>query len=349
MNIIEQHILDLSKTSLLQKEITRYADFLILSKNVVVSSIDYTDSRLLIENDILKTEGNLLKIKNYTFIAIAFLEHYKSFFSYAYSPAFEESIAFWTKIKNDFTDSRYTNDYTVLELEILKIIIYETNKEYDFNFNSYINQLSEDKDSEYFYDFIDSYSVALQCISIDIETAYKNSVKLLELTKSDAQYNLNEGTVLSGIQQKCFADEDFGIRFFDFSINKKNPEKNDIIISAAVTGLYQKIGQAFYENYLKDMLENKINVFEIINGLSNIDNIQQNDFDLFISLFNKHKANSDLHLVIAKLFFAVLKADNFNDASEYKDKCFEGLNEILINESASFFILHKTTSLQGND
>lgn len=348
MNIIEQYNRDFKKKSSLKKDLIKYVSFLILKKEITISVTDYSETQLLLENKILKNESKSLKIENYTFIAIALLEYYKTTYSFDYSTEFELNILFFEQVKEDFTADKYSNEYAILELELLKIIIYETNKRFNYNFNSYINELSKTNDSEYFYNFIDAYSAVFSSINIDIEVAYNNSIKLLAFTKSDATFNFNEGNVLNGIKQKCFSDEIFGLKLFKFSLDNSN-EKDDIIISAIVPGIYEKIGYSFYKNDLKKLIDNNIKLFEIINGLSNISIIKEKEYPLFISLFNQHKANKDLIIPLAKLLFAILKSENLKNNNLYTDKCFEGLNEIIVNESSSLFILHNTTYLENNE
>jgi sulfur relay (sulfurtransferase) DsrC/TusE family protein len=347
-NIIEKYKEEIKKTDL-KETLKKYVDFLISKKKISISINDFLEYQILIENNIIKSENNSLKIQNYTFIAITILEHFKTLYSFKYSSEFKDSIILFNRIKEDFIKDNYSSDYNILEVEFLKILIYENNKKLNLNFYDFINNLSKENDSEYIYEFIRAYSEILSFIDIDIEIMHQNSILLLEITKSDANYNIEETGILNGIKQKCFYDIFFGLKLFELSINKNSIEKNDSIISSIVSGLYEKIGYSFYETHLKKLTDRNKNLLEIINGLSDINNISDKEYTLFITLFNKYKTNKNLITVLAKVIFAILNSNSFLNNNTNTNKCFDCLNEILVNGDSLFFILQKIVYLENYD
>ncbi|MEN9909026.1 MAG: hypothetical protein RLZZ540_2175, partial [Bacteroidota bacterium] len=137
-NIIEKYKEEIKKTDL-KETLKKYVDFLISKKKISISINDFLEYQILIENNIIKSENNSLKIQNYTFIAITILEHFKTLYSFKYSSEFKDSIILFNRIKEDFIKDNYSSDYNILEVEFLKILIYENNKKLNLNFYDFIN------------------------------------------------------------------------------------------------------------------------------------------------------------------------------------------------------------------
>lgn len=349
MHNVEKYYLETSKNPDLKKVIDKFSNLLISKKVIKISVNDFLETHLLIENNIIKIENDYLKISNYSFIAVSIIKHYESIFSFNYNNDFKNIIQFYNHVKEEFINDNYTLDYNVIELEFLKFLIFESNKKHGETFHIFIKKLTEEHDSEYIYEFIRAYSENLAFLEINPKTIFDNSALLLKFTKSDADYSIDEEHILRGIKLKCQVDDNIGIELFKLALKKNNTENNDIIISAIISGIYEKIGIPFYEKHLHKLIDSDKNLFEIINGLSIIDKVEEDEFDLFITLFNRFKTNKDLAIVNAKLLFKILESTYFSNKETHVEKCFIGLNEIISNEISLVFILQRTASLENYD
>lgn len=349
MHKVEKYYLEISNNPDLKKVMGKFSDLLISKKVIKISVNDFLETQLLIENNIIKIENDYLKISNYSFIAITIIKYYETIFSFNYNNDFKNTIQFYTRVKEEFINDNYTHDYNVIELEFLKFLIFENNKKHGETFHTFIKKLTKEHDSEYIYEFIRAYSENLAFIEINSKTIYDNSTLLLKFTKSNADYNIDEGHILRGIKLKCQVHNNTGIELFKLALKKNNIENNDIILSAIISGIYEKNGISFYEKHLHKLINADKSLFEIINGLSNIDKVEQNEFDLFITLFNRFKTNKDLAIVNAKLLFKILESTYFRNKETHIEKCFIGLNEIISNESSLVFILQRTAALENYD
>lgn len=344
MHNVEKYYLEISNNPDLKKVINKFSDFLILKKEIIIRNEDFLEAQILIESNIIKNENNFLKIKNHCFIAIEILENFKTIFSFNHSIDFNETIVFFNCIKKDFIKSKYSIDYQIIEIEILKILIYESNKKFNLNFNDFITNLSKKNDV-----FVRAYSENLAFINIDVETIYCNSLFLLEFVKGDKNYNYCQYHIANGIKHKCFIDENTGLALFQLALKKDNTQNNSIIISAIISGLYENIGYSFYDKHLKSLIYNNKKLPETINGLSNINKIEEQEFNLFIKLFNSFKSQADLAFPLSKLLFAILKSIKFMKEYPEACKCFDYLNELLYDEKSLLFILQEIVLLDNND
>ncbi len=168
---------------------------------------------------------------------------------------------------------------------------------------------------------------------------FENALILTEITKSDADYNLNLGNVLNGIKNKCKSDYDLGLQLLKKALSVSEDKKN--IISAIVAGLYENKKNKFYESILKDLIQEKRKLSSIFFGLSNVSEIGITDCELFIDLIKNHIKDNYLVISVLSLVLTVLKSKN----TKYHKFCFKELESSVENEKTAYYILNNLDQL----
>jgi len=314
------------------------------------SKDEYSNIALLEKNGLLKFNGNEYAPANYALFASRFLEYYRNKNAFIFSSDFYHTVSFIRKLKNDFLSKGYVHEFYYLNKEIWKLVIVEANKQFHVDFFQYLNALNKDGNNEEIFEFIGAYNDTISELDIKAETLYKNAVILKLLVESDATYNLPLSGILLGLKKKSESNENIGAELFQFAL--QNDIQDDDIISAIVAGLYNKLGFPFYQESLENLLASPRFKVPVINGLSNIDNIESIETDLFIKLFDREKHEELSAPVITKLLFSILTAKNdFPDKDKYVPELFSRINEIVLssNEQLGYFILHEIAFLHKYD
>lgn len=221
----------------MNKIISSFIDSVIEQKKLQFSAKETDFDNLLFDKNILKLEKDKISIANFDSISSCFLEKYKEKLNFKISEKFQINVDFIKGIKEDFTSNKYIPDYHILEKEIWKSIIKESNSVWKCNFNEYLNSLSKDKKSDRITDFTNAYSNLLPSLDLSNTVIFDNVLIQTELTKSDAHYNIDLGTVLNGLKNKCKADYDTGVELLKKALSISEDKEN--IISVIVTGLYE--------------------------------------------------------------------------------------------------------------
>ncbi|WFO15803.1 hypothetical protein M601_019065 [Cellulophaga baltica 4] len=164
---------------------------------------------------------------------------------------------------------------------------------------------------------------------------FDNALIQIELTKSDAPYNVDLTAVLNGIKNKCKADYDIGLELLNKSFSVS--EDKESLISFIVSGLYENKNIELYDSVLNDLIQKEHKLNALFFGLSDVSKIEVNECELFIKLINNNHKKDLLIISVLSLVFSILKSNN----TKYHAFCFEELKLAIENEKAAYYILNK--------
>ncbi len=318
----------------MDKIISSFIDSVIQLKKLHFTPNEIDFDKLLFEKKILKLENDKISIANFDSISSCFLEKYKEKLDFKISDEFQINVDFIKSIKEDFTNNEYVPDYHILEKEIWKSIIKESNSVWKCNFNDYLNSLDKNKKSVRITDFTNAYSILLPSLDLTSPIIFDNALIQTELTKNDAHYNIDLSTVLSGLKNKCKADYDLGVELLKKALSLGEDKEN--IISAIVSGLYENKKVEFYDSILKDLIQKEKKLNPIFFGLSNVSEIANAECVLFIELIKNYIKRDSLEISVLSLVFSILKSKN----TKYHKFCFKELESAIENEKTAYYILN---------
>lgn len=314
----------------IEKEIVSLIKIIFEQKKLQFQTNEIDFDIRLFENGILKKEGDKVSINCFKSITPFFLLKYKEQLRFTTNENFSLAAKFINKVEEHFNNNGYVHDYFMLENEIWKILIKESNLEHGCNFTNYLKE----GNLEGIYDFIGAYSNVLPELDLKVNEVFENTTFLINMTKSDADFNIPLDSVLLGVKNKCIEDYDFGFNLLNKTLASN--EDRDKLISAIVCGLYENQRVNFYGTVLKELISNEIHVNPILFGLASVSKISTTDCDLFIELINEFKSNESQLVPYLSLVFAILKSD----VEQYYELCFEELLHAIENEKATYYILH---------
>ncbi len=319
--------------------ISAFVDIAIEQKKLQFSTNDITFDEQLFRNNILKLEADKVSIKDFQTISTNFISKYKEKFSFNLSDDFKVNADFLTSIKNDFTSVTYVHYYHILEKELWKHIVKESNSEFRCSFSDY---LKENRPDEIFV-FMEAYSDVLPELNLTENEIFENSIILTERAKSDVTYNLPLSNVLGGIKNKCKSDYENGVKLLNKSLILSDDKEN--ILSAVISGLYENKRIEFYESILKEIIQEEKKLNPILFGLSNVLEITNADGDLFVNLIRDYSKKEEFLISTLSLVFSVIKSNN----TQHHDYCFKELVSAIENENSAFYILHNLRFLENHN
>ncbi len=318
----------------MDKTIDSFIDFVIEQKQLQFLENETDFDNLLFEKNILKKENDKISITDYQIVSAAFLNKYKEKFEFNIKKEFQLNAEFIKRIKEDFLVNRYVHDYHLIEKEIWKLIIKESNSEHNCSFNEYLNSIDLENKPEGIFIFVDAYSTLLPELHLTDIIIFDNTLILFEITKSNAQYNIDLGNVLNGIKNKCKANYDSGLELLKKSLSVSK-EKEDII-SSIVSGLYENKRIEFYDSTLRELIEKENKLNPIFFGLSNVFEIGVTECDLYTSLIKEYIEKDSFLISTLSIIFSILKSNN----TEYHKFCFEELESAIENEETAYYVLN---------
>ncbi len=330
--------LELNKNNILKTNIESLVSLCIKKRELTFNgdNIEFDIETLANQGIITHNSKNYSVTDNYYFSYI-FYQYYTKELKFTINENFNLSSKFIKGIEDIFIKNEYIKGSTSLIKNIWAITIYETNEKFGSSFLDYLNGLNKESNSKEIYNFIDGYSKTLPSLKINSPELYDILIKLIECSESDADYNITLATIKNGIREKVRLNDSFGIDFYDYSINKDNIQ-NDIL-SSVISGLYDRIGIAFFEEKVSILIDDEKYSNSIINGLSSVKDIGKDDAFVLLSVFDKfNNSNQDTLLYIPRLLFSIIKSNIISDDDTINSKCFYHLanlisidNPILIN------------------
>lgn len=321
------------------KIIHSLVDLIITQKKLQFFDHETSFDKILFDNNILKLVDNRVSIIDFSCISDYFVIRYKEILNFNISENFTNNVDFIKSIKDDFTKIGFVQDYHLLEKEIWKSIIKESNCKYE---SSYQDYLREDKPQGIFK-FIEAYASSLQELNLTVNEIFENAIIQVEIAKSDAHYNIPLNNVLRGVKNECKANYERGMQLLEKALLLDDNDVN--ILSTIVSGLYENKGVDFYQSILQKLLKDENNVNPILFGLSCVSKIEHDDCKLFIKLIQKYFDNENYSISTLSIIFSILKSDN---AQNY-NFCFNKLYQSIENEKTANYILNDICFLSGND
>lgn len=311
----------------LDKELKSFVLFLNSIHKIEFEISDYPNSSYLLKEKIISLHNtSSYRIENFTLLALKLYENYKQILKFRQSKNLQKDIEFLDQIEKKFTQEHFIHHYHSLEKELWKIIVYENNNKYQSDFHEFLKTLLENKHEKTF-PFVEAYSQLLPVLLISNQAIYDNSLILLDITKSDADYNIPRGEVLNGIRNLAFQYTPRGMELLHFSFSKS--DDNADIISALIAGIYDKLGFKFYTEVIENFVSSKSSLFGIFNGLAIIKDIGEKEANLYIKLFDLHNSDENLLIPLVRMLLAVIKSNNnFENKVQSTKQIFFRLNEI---------------------
>lgn len=311
--------------------INTFVDFALEQKKLQFSPNDL--DAVLIKENIVKQENNLLSISNYEILIPYLFGRYQDKYGFQMSDSFEKNIEFIINILQHFDHTENFHNFLIFEKEVWKFIIRKANSNHNESFNTFLEAIDSENIPEYINNFSEAYSSLLPELNLTVDQILANTICLVEITKSDTEYNFNLGLILSGIREKSYSDYDFGIELLKKSIDLE--DINDNISSAIVTGLYESKNIVFYNDILNELIEKDLKLNVIFFGLSKISNIQNRDCDIFIQIVEKYIGSYLYKTSVLALVFTILRSNE----EKYHAYCFQKFLHEIDNENTAQYIL----------
>lgn len=332
-NSIEYRVL----SKYMDKIVSAFIDIVIQQKKLQFLANEVTFDQILFTEGILKLETNKISIKDFSLVAKYFVLKYKEKFNFKLSENFKDNVDFIESIKDDFTNNSFTNDYFILEKEIWKLIVKESNSEYKCSFYNYLNGTKP----EGIYNFVNAYSSLLPELELTGNEVLENAIILLELTKSDAVFNTTVNNIMTGVKNWCKINYENGVNLLHNSLTLNEGE--ECIISAIVSGLYESKRNEFYEAILKRLIKDETKINPILLGLSDVSGLSNSDCELFIMLIKSFINRSELIISTLSLVFSILRSKE----TQYQDFCFDIIESMIKNEKTSYYILNHLNLIEN--
>nr|WP_319997625.1 hypothetical protein [uncultured Draconibacterium sp.] len=313
----------------LDSNIDLLVDFTIKHRTLIYEpDVEKIDIDVLQKSGIIKLQNNKIQILNYSLFGYKFYKIYENSLSPELTEDFSSFVKFVDQIEKEFKGDKFTSGFISLKKELWGIAILEANEMFQIEFVNYLNSLSFEKDQEEIFSFNEGYSIAIPYIQVETEAFYSNIKKLIQWTKSDADYNMPLGVLLKGIRDRFFINPEFGLNCFRYTIAQKEFEIDSLI--PMISGLYDKLRLEFYNNHLKPLLENQSYSIAIICGLANVQTITNVEVQLFFQLIDKtDKQKSELLIYLPRLIFAILNSKEDSINSKDIGNSFKILEELI--------------------
>lgn len=332
----------------LDKELKSFVLFLNSIHKLEFEISEYPNSSYLLKEKIISLHNtSSYRIENFTLLALKLYENYKQILKFRQSKNLQKDIEFLDQIEKKFTQEHFIHHYHSLEKELWKIIVYENNNKYQSDFHEFLKTLLENKHEKTFL-FVEAYSQLLTVLQISNQAIYDNSLILLDITKSDAEWNIPRGEVLIGLRSWGFQYTSRGKELLNFSLSKS--DDNADIISALIAGIYDKLGFKFYTEDIENFVNSKSSLFGIFSGLAITKDIGEKEASLYIKLFDLHSSNENLLIPLVRMLLAVIKSkNNFKNKVKSTKQIFFRLNEVFKrdNQGVIRYVLNEISFLDN--
>lgn len=310
-------------------------------KTLEISKKEFPNIKDLEVDQVLKVDNDKISILDYSGIAKSFLHTYLKILEFEIDKDFQRTAKFLNDVKKDFIKDNYPKNFHLLEKEIWRWAIKESNLKYDSDFRNYLNSIDNKNKPEGIFQFIENYSLELPELNLDTLSIYHNSKKLIEFTQSDAQINISLDNVLKGLKDKCKIDFEQGVELFELFIQEE--DENEVPINAITCGLYEIGGSNFFNSHLNALIKKEKSVNAICFGLSNISKVGENDCDLFLKIYSKFHTNEKYFLSQISLIFAIIDSSIL----KYQEECFDKLHTQVCNKVCAKYIFNRLIILKG--
>jgi hypothetical protein len=315
-----------------------------LTNKTLIFNQDVTeiDFEKLIESQLIKLQADRYHIVDFESFGFQVYSLYKSKSKIKLTKDFKTFVLILNEIKTDYKTGKFVQNITALFNDLWAIAIHDSNQCFNTNFSDYLKSLDTETNREEIFSFNEGYSRALHLLNLEVSKFYENGIRLINWTKSDADYNMPLGSFLRGVRNKIKENDKWGFDCFEYSI--KQPDLEIDFLIPIITGLYDKNGLPFYRNNLEEKLCTEIFAVSIVCGLSNVEFVKKEECELFFEIFNKaDKGENHVLLNLPKLLFAILRSKEESIEKEHIEKAFLLLEELIDidNTNLIFFILRE--------
>lgn len=176
--------------------------------------------------------------------------------------------------------------------------------------------------------FCEGYIHVLIFINIDLNALHRDLLLLIEFIKSNSNITYLMNQLYHSIRAKSYLEYQFGVSFFQYLV-KQRPINKEILIPI-IAGLYNRIGTLFFKENLMPLIDNKDFEDSIISGITDVKNLNKEDVEYFIGIYDKkNKANESLALILAKMLFSILLSKIAVENHHISKQCFRRVEELL--------------------
>lgn len=306
------------------------------------------DFEKLIKSQLIKQQTDKYHILDFETFGFQVYSLYKSKSKVKLTKDFKTFVLLLKEIETNYKSEKFVQNITTLFNNLWKIAILDSNQSFDNNFSDYIKSLNTETNRKEVFSFNEGYSQALHLLNLEVSNFYRNGIRIINWTKSDADYNMPLGSFLGGVRNKIKENQKWGFDCFEYSIRQPDLEVGFLI--PIITGLYDKERLTFYRQSLEDKLNIETYTVSIICGLSNVEYVKKEDCELFFEIFNKaDKDNNDVLMNLPKLLFAILRSKEKSIDKKHTEKAFLHLKELLeIDNSNLIFFILRENEFQDN-
>lgn len=346
MRNIDDLINKLEKDPDFKSNLDMLIDYSLIYKTFIFSqNITGVDFEKLIEFQLIKLQNDNYHIIDFELFGFNVYSLYKN--KIKLSNDFKTFVLLLKEIEIDYKSDKFDQNISALLNELWAIAILDSNQSFDTDFTDYLKSLDLKANREEIYSFNEGYSRVLPLLNLEVPKFFENGIQLINWTKSDVNYNMPLGSLLSGVRNKIKQNEKWGFNCFEYSIKQADLEIDFLI--PIITGLYDKEGLSFYRKNLEDKVNLEPYTVSIICGLSNVEHIKEEECKLFFEIFSlADKNNKHILLNLPKLLFAILRSKE-NIKKKHIEKAFSFLNELLeIDNSNLIFFILQENEFQNN-
>lgn len=316
----------------LKEQLNLLTNIIVTDKKLVFPIPKYNFDQCLIDENILEEEQAHYKILDYNIVATYLLKHFKQSFSFEINPDFKKNADFLDKISEYFLSENRVNNFLFLRDELWRIVIKETNQLPKANFHDFI--ISLDPQIEKTYSFARAYSKELPKLTIKKDFLYSSIKKLVSLLNSNVSYNIPLSNLLLAIKEKCKQNYSFGMAFLKLVLRKE--ETNNEILASIISGLYEEKRNHFYTSFLQKKVNNNTLLTPIFTGFANVNDLTNEDCQLFIQLGIRFKKETDLTFPILSMLTSILKSKN----TLYYEECLLLIEELATHENDICYLIN---------
>jgi hypothetical protein len=306
-DIVESHA-KLHKDTLLKNVLDKSVLAVVAEKSLQIHITPYPDSHLLVQESVFAIESEKYIIKDYMLVALRIFAYFKEESNDNVKDAFPVQVALLKYIKDELTQNRYQRDYEQIEKCLWEIIILESNLKTAEDFVTVFQSLDTFQDEDK-YQFISAYSHLLPVLKLNAAAIFENAVCCLKLTEKDVNYNVPKGEVLDGIRQLSKRKESIAHILFETATSSQDFHAKQIA-SPVVSGIYELCGTAFYNKSLLPKIMEGSCVPEILFGLVNPGNIDEELVKHYFELYDLLASDESLTVVLVRMLLTVTKSTN---------------------------------------
>lgn len=312
------------KLDLLAKQVVELMTFSFERKDIPFSE------ELLISNKILIEEKNVLVVADSKLFTEAFYRILASKLSFKQNKDFLETMDFYERVNKEFIHEKKTIIGLTKQLRnLLTFLIILANREYGESFEKYIVTLNKNGNWKYFYDFLTSFALALDKLSIPPPSLNRSLIHLYNQLDTEVYYNFDLSELLKGIQEFCRINPAEGEKLL--LLQKENEQLVINIYSAILSGLYKSDRKSGIERLREVSKDQKDHIsIAIIASSLNPENDEE-AMNIIKLLKDINSDSEDFVIQLPRVYVNIIRNENCSKKTTI-NTCFNSLQKILKTE-----------------